>query len=64
MKIIWDKVKFKDFSETDIIQALKACSSPKGKRCSNCPIFGKGFERNCTELLMQKAAKIIEEKQR
>lgn len=56
-------MKFKDFSEKDIVRALKRCSSPKGNRCSSCPIFGKGFQSICIDLLMQRAASIIESRQ-
>lgn len=55
-------MKFKDFTEEEITKALRQCSNPKGKRCSSCPIFGKGFQGQCTVLLMKRAAKIIESK--
>lgn len=53
-------MNFKDFSEEDVVVALKACSSSKGKRCNQCPIFGKGFQGSCSKLLMQRAARLIE----
>lgn len=55
-------MRFKDFTEEEILRALKSCSGMKKYRCSSCPIFGKGFQGVCSSLLMQRAAALLEEK--
>lgn len=52
-------MRFREFTNEQIKKALTVCSNSKGKRCSNCPIFGKGFEGMCSSLLMNRAAKLI-----
>lgn len=54
-------MKFKDFSDKQIASALKVCAQPKGHRCSECPIFGNGYDaRECHNLLMKRASEIFE----
>lgn len=55
------KEKFRDFSDRELVQALFACSGKYGPRCSNCPIFGKGFQGRCTSLLMKTVAEKLNE---
>ena len=50
-------------SESEIIGALTACNNRKGNRCSQCPIFGRGWYGLCIRILDREAIKLIEKQQ-
>lgn len=52
-------MQYKELSNKQIIASLKACSSPRGNRCSECPLFGHG-DYHCVPHLMQEIARRIE----
>ena len=49
-------MKYKDLSNKELAQALKACSSKKGDRCSQCPLLGHG-DYNCRIHIEQEASR-------
>lgn len=47
-------------SEVEILGALTACSNKKGARCSQCPVFGRGWNRQCRQIVDKAVVKLIE----
>lgn len=47
-------------SESEIIGALTACSNKKGNRCSQCPVFGRGWNSQCRQIIDKAVVKLIE----
>ena len=46
-------------SESEIIGALTACNNRKGHRCSQCPVFGKGWSwQQCKRAVDKEAIKL------
>lgn len=46
--------------EVEILGALTACSNKKGNRCSQCPVFGRGWNSQCRQIVDKAAVKLIE----
>jgi hypothetical protein len=54
------KIKKELLSEVEILGALTACSNKKGDRCSQCPVFGRGWNRQCRQIVDKAVVKLIE----
>lgn len=44
----------------EIASALRVCNNPKGRRCSNCPVFSKYEHRECKTKVDMLAAGLID----
>lgn len=53
-------IKKELLSEVEILGALTACSNKKGDRCSQCPVFGRGWNSQCRQIVDKAVVKLIE----
>ena len=53
-------MNYRNLDNETLAIILDKCSNPKGQRCSECPVFGKG-DYHCASHVMKEASKRLKE---